>query len=138
MPTTRFLIVDDSLPIRLVLRAALERATERGAPTIQDASSPSEALEAFAQGSFDVVFLDMVMGTEPGPVAGLGVLQQILSLAPRTRIVLMTSLPAEHPDVVSALGLGAFAHLRKPVRLEAIRGLLLDVSEEEGATGRIR
>lgn len=137
MPLSRFLIVDDSLPIRLVLRAALEKASEAGVRVVE-ASSPAEATEAFAREPFDLVLLDMVMGAEDGHVAGLGVLSWILTAAPRTRVVLMTSLPPEHPDVVSAMGIGAFAHLRKPVRLEAIRNLLLDVGSEEGTVGRIR
>lgn len=137
MALSRFLVVDDSPPIRMMLRAALERQ-EGPRPTIAEAASPEEALAAFEKGRFDLVFLDMVMGTEPGPVAGLGVLSELLTRDPGARIVLMTSLPPEHPDVVTALGIGAFAHLRKPVRLEAIKNILLDVTAEEGAVGRIR
>lgn len=134
---SRFLIVDDSLPIRLVLRAALEKATAGGA-RITEASSPTEAMEAFERESHDVVFLDMMMGTEAGHAAGLGVLELILARAPSARIVLMTSLPEEHPDVVAAMGLGAFAYVRKPVRVDAVRNILLDLTTEEGVSGRIR
>lgn len=120
-----------------MLRAAIERAGIDRA-SIQEAAGPAEALAAFEKGRFDIVFLDMVMGSEPGPSAGLGVLGELLLRDPLARIVLMTSLPPEHPDVVQAMGFGAFAHLRKPVRIEAIKGLLLDYESESGALQRIR
>lgn len=134
---SRFLIVDDSEPIRLILRAAVERALGAGL-TIVDVATPEDALAAFERGRFDLVFLDMVMGAMPGPAAGLLVLTELLKRDPTARIVLMTSLPPEHPDVIAAIGLGAFAHLRKPVRMEAIKNLFLDIDSESGSMQRIR
>lgn len=134
---TRFLVVDDSPPIRLMLRAAIERLGIPGT-TVVEASSPEEAMKACEAGSFDLVFLDMVMGTDPGPTAGLLLLGQLLDRDPAMRIVLMTSLAPEHPDVITAIGLGAFAHLRKPVRIDAIKNLLQDIDAESGTMQRIR
>lgn len=133
---TRYLIVDDSPTARLALSCAVRNA-DPGRGDISEAADPERGLASFRDAPPDVVFLDMVMD-DRGGLAGLDTLRAMLRARPQTRIVLVTSLPPEHPDLISAIGEGAFGHIRKPVRTEAIRVLLHEVEAESGRLGRIR
>jgi ActR/RegA family two-component response regulator len=84
-----------------------------------------------------VVFLDMMLD-DSAHAGGLNALRAMLEERPDARIVLVTALPGEHPDVVKAVSLGAFGHLGKPIRTEAVRKILSVVEAEAGRMGRIR
>lgn len=62
----------------------------------------------------------------------------MLAARPRTRVVLTTARPREHPEVVEALGLGAYAYLAKPLRRGAIEEILQRIEGDSGRVGRIR
>jgi SARP family transcriptional regulator, regulator of embCAB operon len=130
----RFLVVDDSPTVRLMLKAAIRKAVD-GAD-VDEADAPDAALARFRETNPDVVFLDMVLGNDG---TGAQTLDRILGERPEARIVLVTGLPQDHPDVVAAISRGAFAFVAKPVRNEAVRAVLDQVREESGAGhGRIR
>lgn len=130
-----FLVVDDSPTIRLAIAAAL-RALHPSAPcAIVEAASEREALERFSQARFDAVFLDMMLG---GDRSAVDALRGMLAFQPEARIVLMTGLAREHPEVVEAVSLGAFSYLRKPVRASDIEAVLQEMEQESGRMRRIR
>lgn len=129
-----YLVVDDSPTVRLSLSHAIRRA-RGGDPQVFEASTADEAMDVFHKHEVEVVFLDMMLAKGP---QGLDAMRLMLSLRPDARIALVTALPREHPDVVAAVSLGAFAHVAKPVRMEAVREILDQIDVEEGRTGRIR
>lgn len=132
----RCLIVDDSRTSRLTLAAAVRNATPH-AVAIQEAPDPDAGLRAFDEGCPDVVFLDMCLDDRGGQ-GGLLAIRAMLARRPEARIVMVTSLPATHPDLVAAIGEGAFGHLAKPVRTDTVRKLLHELEAETGRLGRIR
>ena len=132
-PVPRYLVVDDSRAIRVVLADALAKA-HPGATVVQ-AASGEEALAAYAKDRFDLVFLDLVM---PGTLDGVAVLRRILEAEPRARVAVVTGLTDDAPEVIAALSEGACDYLRKPVSADAVRKILDRVARESGQAGSIR
>jgi CheY-like chemotaxis protein len=104
---TRTLIVDDSRTIRQVILRVLKRSVFNLA--IDEAASGERALKLFAEGTYDLVFLDYNM---PG-LDGLGTLAHILSDEPNTKVIMIS---AERNDghVRGAMDAGAVTFLHKP------------------------
>lgn len=123
----RYLIVDDSRTSRGHL-AGLLRAASQGKAELLEAGTLDEALDAFASKRPDIVFLDMQLDLmtdgQPGGSTGLVVLDAMLRERPEARVVLVTSLPDDHPDVVEAFDRGARELVPKPVERSAIEGVL--------------
>jgi two-component system chemotaxis response regulator CheB len=115
---TRYLVLDDSPTARLQLAKALRAA--RGDAEVVEASQVYEALRAFRQGPFDVVFLDVML---PG-LNGADALRSMLDERPDARIVLVTGLSPAHPEVAAAKRRGPFATLAKPFTAADVRGIL--------------
>ena len=130
----RILVVDDSPTIRLSIAAAIKQARPVGV-TVFEAKDRKTAAQQFKANAPDVVFLDMLLGNNE---KGLDVLREILDERPEARVVLMTGLPADDPEVRKAIMEGAFAHVQKPIRTESVRKVLNEVDEETGRFGRIR
>lgn len=130
-----FLVVDDSPTIRLTVAAALRAANEGVPIQVTEASNEKEAVDRFMGGSFDAVFLDMMLS---GSKTAMDVLRAILAAKPEAKVVLTTGLDRENKDVVEAISLGAFGYLRKPVRAADVRTVLEEIAAESGRAGRIR
>ena len=130
----RYLVVDDSPTVRFMLAGAIKQAAGPGTEIIESGTL-EDAVAQYASNLPDVVFLDMMMG---GNVAGPEVMMRILETNPQARIVVVTGLPPSDPNVVHVVSDGAFAHLQKPVRAEAVRGVLSEIAAENGSGGRIR
>lgn len=130
----RYLVVDDSPTVRLTLAAAIKHVRPFGSEILEAADSKG-ALAAFTTNRPDVVFLDMMLASGE---KGLDVLVGMLKARPEAKIVLVTGLPPEDPEVRKAIMAGAFAHLQKPTRSEAVRKVLNELEEESGRYGRIR
>ena len=115
----RFLVVDDSLTVRIVLQDFLAKS---GVPVdrIATAEDGEQALEAFRRLRPDVVFLDIEMPRLDGHAAGVAMLAD----DPRVRIVVTTSVDRDDPRVRDLLARGAFDLVEKPVRLERVKGIL--------------
>lgn len=129
---TSFLVVDDSKPIRLAIAHALRLHSPQA--EIVEAASGEEAVKLFWERPFDVVFLDMMLGSTDA----LGPLAAMLDAKPTARIVLVTGLGREDPRVVEAISAGAFAHVRKPVRVDDVKAVLREIEGEAGSIQRIR
>ncbi|HUR61023.1 MAG TPA: response regulator [Candidatus Thermoplasmatota archaeon] len=130
---SRYLLVDDSPTVRLTLAAAIRNA-RKGVADIKEAGDAKGALVEFAAHRPDVVFLDMML---PGE-SGLKVLERMLQTNPSAKVVLVTGLASDHPDVVQAIAGGAFGYLQKPTRTDAVRRVLNDIETEAGRFSRIR
>lgn len=128
----RYLIVDDSPTVRALLHE-LVLVARPFRPEVVEAGTREEALAALGTGPFDCVFLDMVLPRSGDQ--GVAVLEAIHARDPGARVVLATGLPREDPAVQEAVMRGAFAHLRKPVHLDALRRAI-DLAEED--SGRLR
>ena len=104
---TKTLIVDDSRTIRHVIMRVLKRSVFNLA--IEEASSGERALKLFADGGYDLVFLDYNM---PG-LDGLVTLDGIRANDPNTKVIMIS---AEHNDVHvrDAIDHGALSFLHKP------------------------
>jgi len=108
MTGPRVLIVDDeaelvsALEERLVLRGFRATGVTTGA----------EALARVADGTYDVVLLDVKM---PG-LGGLQVIQRIKTEHPDVQVVLLTGHGSAH-DAAEGMRLGAFDYLMKPVKI---------------------
>lgn len=129
----RYLVVDDSPTIRLMMVNAVKRASP-GLAEVEQASDEASALEAFRKHDPDVVFLDMMIPTEP---VGLKLLGAFLAEKPSARVVMVTGHPKDHPAVIEAVSTGAFDYIQKPVRVESIQRVIEQIDVEEGRSGRI-
>jgi two-component system, OmpR family, KDP operon response regulator KdpE len=105
---SRILVVEDEPSLRKVLRVSPSSIGFE----VEEACAGEEALGLVEQHPFDLVLLDINM---PG-LTGFEACQRIHSLAPRTRIVMLTARDAED-DKVRALDLGADDYITKPFRL---------------------
>lgn len=130
----RYLLVDDSPTVRLTLAASIRNA-RKGVVEFSEAGDVTAALKEFKDRKPDVVFLDMMLAKGD---SGLKAMRAMLELNPSTKIVLITGLAHDHPDVVQAIAGGAFAYLPKPARTEAVRKILNDIETEAGRFSRIR
>jgi CheY-like chemotaxis protein len=130
----RYLVVDDSPTVRLTLAAAIRHVRPFGSEVVE-AQDAKGALARFLETKPDVVFLDMMLA---GGDKGLDVLREMLKSRPEAKIVLITGLASDDPEVRKAIMEGAFAHLQKPIRGELVRKALNEVEEESGRFGRIR
>jgi response regulator of citrate/malate metabolism len=128
------MVVDDSPQILDMLAKAIKyiRGPRDQVVTAKDADG---AMAEFGKGEYDAIFLDMILD---GPKTGLDVMKNMLETGTKSRIVLLTALPENDPSVMSAISLGAFGHLRKPIRLETLRIMLHQFEVESGRLGRIR
>lgn len=131
---TRFLIVDDSPTIRIMMRNHIQQACGGKVEIIQ-AEDAAQAITEFRLQKPEVMFLDMNLLEGPG---GLEVMKTVLRENPAAKIVVVTGLSSDHPHVLEAISMGAFAYLRKPARLEAVKRVIRDIETESGRMGRIR
>jgi len=130
----RILLADDHPANRKVVEIMLA-ATAMEMVAVEDGR---QALDAFAEGGFDLVLMDMQM-----PVMdGLSATRAIRELEadrglPRTPVIMLTAnAMAEH--VAAGRAAGADAHLTKPVTLAALFGAIRGALDPEGPSGQIR
>ncbi len=104
----RVLIADDEESIRFVLREALESAGHR----VDEVATGDAALDALADGRYDLAFLDIRM---PGP-GGLDLLERLEALGVETAAVIITAQNTME-NAVEAMKRGALDYLVKPFSL---------------------
>jgi len=113
----RLLIVDDHEPTRAVLARLLSRSGHH----VTLAGSRQEALAVFNAGKFDVIISDL--GLPDG--SGLELMREIRRERPVAGIAL--SGYGMEEDLRQTKEAGFFAHLIKPVPMEQLRQLLLQI-----------
>ncbi|MEA2699666.1 MAG: two-component system, NtrC family, response regulator AlgB [Myxococcales bacterium] len=115
MPHHSVLIVDDEKNIRQTLKVCLE---SMDAEVIEAATAPA-ALEAIGRTVFDIVFLDLRIGSQNG----LDLIPQLLAENPNVVIIVVTAY-ATLETAVDAIRRGAWDYLPKPFTPAQIRHLL--------------
>lgn len=109
------LVVDDDAGFREVLAGLL---ADRGHAVVE-ARDGSEALASVAPHRFDLVFLDIHLGTS----SGAEVFRALQARDPAAEVVLVTGYP-DHPEALAALALGPVCLLRKPFHLADLAEIL--------------
>jgi NtrC-family two-component system response regulator AlgB len=122
------LVVDDEKNIRQGLRVCLESLEAE----VTEAASAPAALEAIARSVFDVVFLDLRVGTQNG----LDLIPQILADNPNVAIVVVTAY-ATVETAVEAIRRGAWDYLPKPFTPAQIRHLYEKVAVQRSLSIRM-
>ena len=113
----RVLIVDDHDLFRAGLRTLLEE--QEGVHVVGEASGGAQAVQLVSESAPDVVVMDLNM---PG-MTGVEATRQISTLAPLTRVVVLT-ISDQDSDVMDAILAGACGYLLKDASVdELIRGI---------------
>jgi NtrC-family two-component system response regulator AlgB len=106
------LVVDDDAGIRQSLRLCLEADSAR----VLGVGSAPAALEALDRARFDVVLLDLWLGTE----SGLDAIAELLQRQPDVAIIVVTAF-ASFESAVEAMKRGATDYLPKPFTPDQVR-----------------
>ena len=122
------LVVDDEKNIRQTLRVCLESMDAE----VTEAGSATAALEAIGRTIFDLVFLDLRIGTQ----SGLELIPQLLSENPNVAIIVVTAY-ATVETAVEAIRRGAWDYLPKPFTPSQIRHLLEKVQVQRSLSVRM-
>jgi CheY-like chemotaxis protein len=112
-PALRVLIVDDTADVRLLVRMLL--AERGGIDVVAEATNGLEAIELSAALQPDLIVLDIAMPE----LDGLAALPRLRSVAPDSRIVMLSAFPRASLEAV-ALAAGAAAYVEKTVATEEL------------------
>jgi two-component system NtrC family response regulator len=114
----RILVVEDDPGVQTQVRWALDDYE------VITAGDRSQALAQIRRYEPQVVTLDLGLPPDPGGASeGLAALQEILTLAPRTKIVVITG-NEDHQNAVKAVGLGAYDFYQKPIEPDLFATIL--------------
>lgn len=106
------LIIDDDAAIRQSIRLCLEAENAR----VVHVGTPAGGLDALDRSQFDVIFLDLWLGSR----SGLDLLPEILRRQPEAGVIVITAF-ATYETAVEAMKLGAVDYLPKPFTPEQVR-----------------
>ncbi len=106
------LIIDDDPGIRQSVRLCLEAIGSR----VLGVGTPSAALELLERSRFDLVFLDLWLGSD----SGLDLLPEILRRQPGIGVIVITAF-ASIETAVEAIKLGAVDYIPKPFTPQQVR-----------------
>jgi len=112
----QILIVDDTKLGRLSTRKLLEKF---GFSRCEEASCGTDALQKIREGSFDAVFLDILMPD----ISGLEVLTQLKGMKPAIHVIIV-SADIQKTTRERCLAAGARAFINKPIRGEDLQPVL--------------
>jgi NtrC-family two-component system response regulator AlgB len=124
----RVLIIDDEKNIRHTLRICIEGMGGE----VGEVAAAQAALEAVGRVAYDVVFLDLRLGTQ----SGLDLIPQLLAENPNVAIVVITAY-ATLETAVEAMRRGAWDYLPKPFTPAQIRHLLDRVVAQRSLSIRV-
>ena len=121
MSKTTFVVTDDAMFMRTLLRKMLEQNDEF--EVLGEASNGFEAIEAAKRFKPDVMTLDITMPE----MDGIHAVPEILKFSPSTRIIMVTAM-GQQSMVIEAIKLGAKDFVIKPFEksrvYQAIRNVL--------------
>jgi DNA-binding NtrC family response regulator len=118
----RILVVDDDEKVLFVLCTALERMENRF--EIKSADNGNAALNAVKQEPFDLVVTDVRMPE----MNGIELTAAIKNLAPKTDVIWITAFDCRNLRY-ERKKYGVLRCINKPVRIEEIRKVVLEVIE---------
>lgn len=114
----KLLVVDDDEGLRRQLRWAFDDCQ------VFLAEERREAIALLKQERPSVVLLDLGLPPDPhGPTEGLAILQAILSVAPETKVIVMSG-QTQREYAVQAVARGAYDFYQKPIEIETL-GLIV-------------
>jgi DNA-binding NtrC family response regulator len=122
----RVMVVDDEPIVGKRLGPALEKMGCQ----IESFVDPAAALARLAQAEFDVVVTDIRMDE----VDGIGVLERVRQLHPRTKVIMITGY-AMMSLARQAMDKGAFDFIAKPFTPEALRAVVQKAAQALAAEG---
>lgn len=115
----KLLVVEDENSVAKQLRWGLGEEYD-----ITIASDASQAEPLLASGAFPVVTLDLGLPPYPDtPQQGLALLEKISSIAPKSRVIVITG-NAEKENAVKSIALGAADFCSKPIDLTILKVIL--------------
>jgi two-component system, NtrC family, response regulator HydG len=127
MTKARLLIVDDEIDMLRLLERSIGTELDW---EIALARSGEEALELIEKSPFDLALVDIRM---PG-MDGIETLQRIKQTSPSTGVIMMTAY-ASVETAVSAMKLGAFDYITKPIDIDEVRRVVGNWTEGTRDTG---
>ncbi len=104
--TMRVLVVDDDPAVRETIRDVVE--VEPGWHLVGEATDGREAIHLAEELQPDVVVLDLMLPV----MSGIDALPQIVHVAPRSTVVMLTAYPGAR-ELIDAAALGAAATMEK-------------------------
>jgi len=111
MTTKRILCIDDEESIRLTFSSFLSAEGY----LVDCATTADEALEKIGEHTYDLIFLDILLGSH----SGINVLRVIRKKRITAPVIMVTGAP-EVETAAEAVRLGAFDYISKPVRQETL------------------
>ena len=123
----RALVAEDNATNRVIIRAMLGRLGIR-ATMVQDGD---EAVQAWSEGAFDLLFLDISMPRKDG-VTALGELRAKAGDRPFPPVIAVTANAMTHL-VADYLAAGFDAVVAKPLQLDALAGTVAEVMAPRGS-----
>jgi two-component system NtrC family response regulator len=119
VPKKKLLVVEDDPGLQSALRWAFEGFE------VVTAGDRESAIVQLRRHEPQVVTLDLGLPPDPGGATeGLATLEQILSMAPHTKVIVVTG-NNDRDNAVRAIGLGAWLFFQKPVDAELL-GFIVD------------
>ena len=110
----QLLVVEDDLGLQSQLRWCFEGFE------VLIAGDRQEAVAQLHKHKPGVVTLDLGLPPDPGGVSeGLALLEELLSIAPQTKIIVVTG-DNDHANAVKSIGLGAYDFYQKPIDPEIL------------------
>ena len=106
MPEKKILVVDDEVEIVDLVSSSLS-----GMFDVTGVSDPNEAMAAFNADQFELVILDINLGS----ISGYDLCEEMQSESQQTPVVFLSSLTGEQ-DIVRAYEVGGFDFMSKPFR----------------------
>ncbi|MGE6376954.1 sigma-54-dependent transcriptional regulator [Peribacillus muralis] len=121
------LVIDDEIAICSALTFALEDSYQVTATT-----DPDEGLRKIENHPFDIVLLDLRIGTK----SGLDILQKIKQLAPNLAVIMMTAYSSIDTSI-EAIKKGAYYYIEKPLNIEELSLLMKRATEFTQMTNQL-
>jgi two-component system NtrC family response regulator len=136
MKKKRLLVIEDELSVAKQLKWGLKKEYE-----ITIAAEADQARPLLGSGAFAVVTLDLGLPPYPDtPQEGFKLLEEIVSLCPHTKVIVITG-NAEEENAVRAVALGAADFCAKPIDLKLLNIILsrtFRIQELEAANRRLQ
>jgi two-component system NtrC family response regulator len=136
MKKKRLLVIDDEISVAKQLKWGLGEEYD-----VTIAVEVDQARPLLASGSFSVIALDLGLPPYPDtPQVGFKLLEEIISLSPRTKVIVITG-NAENENAVQAIALGAVDFCTKPIDLKLLNTILsraFKIYELEEANRRLQ
>ncbi len=107
MKQVTFVVVDDAVFMRTIIRKMIEQVDEY--KVVGEASNGRDAIEAAAKYQPDIMTLDITMPE----LDGIQAVPEILKVSPKTRIIMVSAM-GQQSMVIEAIKMGAKDFVIKP------------------------